>query len=436
MAPTIPLESITTFCNETELTALQEFTVISDNFLDHVELVTCLEYHWGLDKGDLDLDVPMNKMQVRPDLKELLDASKCLVLPPEDIRDDIIAFTYKNDKMHVNDRRPYTEIFGGDCHPFRLYVGDIDTPFFSRSLDEAGIPTYTRVDFRSPDAPLVTSTAHPFFVAHSSKKHIFAEEAPFLSCQLESQFIHITFLWKKGIPSAFSDPWRKLRHPLSDDGLPPSMEDILRSRRALNRASRESMTVVDDNEGTDSGRLTSKNLMKLAAESSSRGVKRLRDDSNPLFPSSTPTLVASDQPAPESRPQKRRRRSQSEFLPRSRKAPRNHYRAQSLPLEEDIYRIDEDAPLVYRWLSSISKDTVENLEPLQLPEEQSIARDDDEVSIDVEEACSGLCVIVGRQPEIPHRSDSPEPVKRQPDLFGPESSSMIEFRRVLLRYVE
>ncbi|KAJ7588076.1 hypothetical protein C8J56DRAFT_1026151 [Mycena floridula] len=435
MAQTIPLESITTFCNENELTALQELTVISDSFLDDVELVTCLEYHWGLDKGDLDLDVPMNKMQVRSDLKDLIAVGRCLVLPPDDINSDIVSFTLRNDKMAMNDRRPYTEIFEGNCHRFQLHVGDIDTPFFARSLNEAGIPTYTRVDFRSPDAPLVTSTAHPFFVAHSSMKHIFAEEAPFLSNELESQFIQITFLWTQKIPSAFSDPWRKHRHPLSDNGLPPSTEDILRSRRASNRASREGMTVVDDNEATDSGRLNSKNLIKLVAETSSRGVKRLRDDSNPLFPSSTPTLVASDQLAPDSRPRKRRR-SQSESLPGSRKAPRNHYRARSLPLEEDIYGIDEDALLVYRWLSSISKDTVENLEPLQLPEEQSIARDDDEVPIDVEEACIGLCVIVGRRPEIPYRSDSPEPVKREPELFGSDSSSRREFRRVLLRYVE
>ncbi|KAJ7592351.1 hypothetical protein C8J56DRAFT_1046721 [Mycena floridula] len=110
--------------------------------------------------------------------------------------------------------------------------------------------------------------------------------------------------------------------------------------------------VLDVHQTVDSGRLTSKNLMKLATESSSRGVKRLRDDSDPIA---------------------------------------------------------------------------------QLLEEQSIAKDDEEVAVDVKAACSGLCAILKRQPVIPYRSDSPETVKRQPALFGSDSSSRIEFRRVLLR---
>ncbi|KAJ7588122.1 hypothetical protein C8J56DRAFT_1050187 [Mycena floridula] len=168
--------------------------------------------------------------------------------------------------------------------------------------------------------------------------------------------------------------------------------------------------VLDVHQTVDSGRLTSKNLMKLATESSSRGVKRLRDDSDPIFPSSAPILVASDQLAPESLDL------------------RNDDRA-----SQNLLSVDEDALLVYRWSSFISKVTAENLEPAQLLEEQSIAKDDNEVAVDVEAACSGLCAILKRQPVIPYRSDSPETVKRQPELFGSDSSSRIEFHRVLLR---
>ncbi|KAL1713955.1 hypothetical protein EV715DRAFT_210540 [Schizophyllum commune] len=182
------------------------------------------EYYWGLQKGELDLDTPLNHIELRSDMSEKLTVGDWALVPtPETLR-SMLRFAKYNAKASLRARKHYLTAF-----PAKEYEYEVVPLYMLKGRS----PTlYVHGDsraktFRAPykGLPRIKSFAHPFFVAWVACDLLDLQAPLVMSIEeaesLRSPVGDIIDYWYNEPPEAFligPDVWNQHRHPLSDDG--------------------------------------------------------------------------------------------------------------------------------------------------------------------------------------------------------------------------
>lgn len=190
----------------------------------HVSSLTMLEWHWGLQKGQLDPSSKENHLSLRSDMKKKFREYDWTLMPtPETLR-TIQQFVAYNAE-HPNARKSIRQVF--DTEVFEYF-------FVPLMMNTA--PSYPAVQCRLEDGsqenhvhpytslPLVLSRAHPFFVVLAAFSHI-RKGGTHLSVEEKRRnfgaILDLGRAWLADAPPEFVrglDVWKAHRYPYSDDG--------------------------------------------------------------------------------------------------------------------------------------------------------------------------------------------------------------------------
>ncbi|KAL1713953.1 hypothetical protein EV715DRAFT_276920 [Schizophyllum commune] len=187
-------------------------------------LIEHFEYYWGMRKGELDLESPLNYIELRLDMSERLSSGDWTLIPTPEILELMLRMAEYNKTAPLHGRKHYLLEFPAQEYeyvviplcmleekPPTLYVHGGACPKMYR-------PPYN-------DLPRIRSSAHPFFVVWVASEQIDMDASSYLP-EEEAQLLtdalgDIVDCWDKQPPEAFligPDVWRQHRHPLSDDG--------------------------------------------------------------------------------------------------------------------------------------------------------------------------------------------------------------------------
>ncbi|KAI5886959.1 uncharacterized protein SCHCODRAFT_02590397 [Schizophyllum commune H4-8] len=181
------------------------------------------EYHWGLDKGELDLSTPLNHIQLRSDMVECLNDADWTLLPTKKILDAMVALSDFNKTTDLNKRKRFTEIlpeqeYEYEFLPMRISQRDRPQLYLKRGSTTRTIKrAYSRM-------PCIRSRAHPLFVSLRAYDDIHSgyDSMPEAKMdRLQKMLANVLWRWDSHPPVEFlvgPDVWQKHRHPSSDDG--------------------------------------------------------------------------------------------------------------------------------------------------------------------------------------------------------------------------
>ncbi|KAI5886940.1 uncharacterized protein SCHCODRAFT_0237716 [Schizophyllum commune H4-8] len=180
------------------------------------------EYYWGLQKGQLDLNTPLNHLQLRSDMAKKLDKQEWIVVPTKENMNAIIALSRYNQSQDVDSRRPFTEVLPEVEYEYEfvpLYINEQRRP--SLYIKQGNTTTIMHPPF--DQMPRIKSRAHPLFVIFRSEDvlSLFISEPNTRQRQLTLAAGTVIYRWIQPPPPEFlvgPDVWREHRHPLSDDG--------------------------------------------------------------------------------------------------------------------------------------------------------------------------------------------------------------------------
>ncbi|KAI4521680.1 hypothetical protein K525DRAFT_284691 [Schizophyllum commune Loenen D] len=201
-------------------------------------LIEHFEYYWGMEKGELDLESPLNHIELRLDMSERLSPGDWTLIPTPEILQLMLRMAEYNKIAPLHARKHYLVEFPAQEYeyvmiplcmlqekPPTLYVHGSARPKMYR-------PPYK-------DLPRIRSSAHPFFVVWVASEQIDMNASSYLpeeDAQLLTNALgDIVDCWDKQPPEAFligPDVWRQHRHPLSDDG--QEADAALRDCRKVN----------------------------------------------------------------------------------------------------------------------------------------------------------------------------------------------------------
>ncbi|KAL1674739.1 hypothetical protein EV122DRAFT_281733 [Schizophyllum commune] len=196
------------------------------------------EYYWGMQKGELNLDSPLNHIELRPDMSKRLGSGDWTLIPtPETLR-SMLQMAEHNKTAPLHARKHYLQEFPAQEYEY------VVIPLCM--LEEKPPTLYVHGGarakmYRPPykDLPRIRSHAHPFFVVWVASEQIDMDASSYLP-EKDAQLItdavgDIVDCWDKQPPEAFligPDVWRQHRHPLSDDG--QEADAALRNSRKVN----------------------------------------------------------------------------------------------------------------------------------------------------------------------------------------------------------
>ncbi|KAL1734988.1 hypothetical protein EV714DRAFT_280652 [Schizophyllum commune] len=187
-------------------------------------LIEHFEYYWGMQKGELDLESPLNHIELRLDMSERLSSGDWTLIPTPETLGSMLQMAEYNMTAPLHARKHYLLEFPAQEYeyvmiplcmleekPPTLYVHGGARPKMYRPLYK--------------DLPRIRSSAHPFFVVWVASEQIDMDASSYLP-EKDAQLItdavgDIVDCWDKQPPEAFlvgPDVWRQHRHPLSDDG--------------------------------------------------------------------------------------------------------------------------------------------------------------------------------------------------------------------------
>ncbi|THU76412.1 hypothetical protein K435DRAFT_846609, partial [Dendrothele bispora CBS 962.96] len=129
------------------------------------QIKECLEYNWGLKRGELDLDIAHNLVQVRADMPRLIKYALYFVPTPA-------TFQAILNQAAVNDshaRTPYTESFPVQDYEYILAPLCIDVPLYLRDPESGETQ---RFDHPYHNLPTFSSSVHPFHFAYNSISYV------------------------------------------------------------------------------------------------------------------------------------------------------------------------------------------------------------------------------------------------------------------------
>ncbi|KAL1713960.1 hypothetical protein EV715DRAFT_210573 [Schizophyllum commune] len=183
------------------------------------------EYYWGLEKGDINLESPLNHIQLRADMSERLKKREWVFMPTPDTLKAIHCMAVHNKTASIHERR----------HCLReLPAQEYEYDFVPLHLLDCGghPPLYVKHGrssraIRAPytSMPRIRSQAHPLFVIFMASRILNSSCALVMpedqAKALMSPLSKIILCWLNEPPEEWymgADVWRPHRHPLSDDG--------------------------------------------------------------------------------------------------------------------------------------------------------------------------------------------------------------------------
>ncbi|KAI5886897.1 uncharacterized protein SCHCODRAFT_0237694 [Schizophyllum commune H4-8] len=187
-------------------------------------LIEHFEYYWGMQKGELDLESPLNHIELRLDMSERLRSGDWTLIPTPETLGSMLRMAEYNKTAPIHARKHYLLEF-----PAQEYEYDV-IPLCM--LEEKPPTLYVHggarpKTYRPPykDLPRIRSSAHPFFVVWVASEQIDMNASSYLpeedAQRLTDALGDIVDCWDKQPPEAFligPDVWKQHRHPLSDDG--------------------------------------------------------------------------------------------------------------------------------------------------------------------------------------------------------------------------
>ncbi|ETW86554.1 hypothetical protein HETIRDRAFT_240951, partial [Heterobasidion irregulare TC 32-1] len=159
--------------------------LLNQRLWDNKEMLTRLEWHWGMKYSSLELDVEANRIYLRQDLLESFDSNRWLLLPPPEMRKATTAHRdgscfHLSSKIHLMILQLYegAETFEYRLLPLRHGIESIDRfdqPNSIRTFSPAAEQSPTRYSNPFDTLPTLVSRAKPHFVICDSAAKLFHE---------------------------------------------------------------------------------------------------------------------------------------------------------------------------------------------------------------------------------------------------------------------
>ncbi|KAL1735007.1 hypothetical protein EV714DRAFT_201343 [Schizophyllum commune] len=180
------------------------------------------EYYWGLQRGQLALETPLNHLQLRSDMAKKLDKQEWVIVSSQETMDAMMALSRYNQSRDVDSRKVFTEVLPEVEYEYEfvpLYINEQRRP--SLYIKQGNTTTIMHPPF--DQMPRIKSRAHPLFVVFRSEDvlSLFISEPNTRQRQLTLAAGAVIYRWIQPPPPEFlvgPDVWRQHRHPLSDDG--------------------------------------------------------------------------------------------------------------------------------------------------------------------------------------------------------------------------
>ncbi|KAI5830946.1 hypothetical protein K523DRAFT_415428 [Schizophyllum commune Tattone D] len=209
---------------------MHEYPIVNHRIVDldlgqYRRQIEHLEYYWGLQKGDIDLESPLNHMQLRADMSERLRKRDWVCMPTPQTLRAIYDMAQHNKIASSNERRHcFQELpahdYEYDFVPLHLLKrGGHPSLYFKHGSSTKAI--------RAPYnfMPRIRSHAHPLFVVFMAD-HILGLTGTLVMPENQAKalalpIIRIVSCWLNEPPEEWyigADVWKPHRHPLSDDG--------------------------------------------------------------------------------------------------------------------------------------------------------------------------------------------------------------------------
>ncbi|KAL1734970.1 hypothetical protein EV714DRAFT_268241 [Schizophyllum commune] len=219
----IPSESVST-CQNLRSLPIVNHRIIALDKGEYRRQKEHFEYHWGMQKGELDLSSPLNHILLREDMVAALKDLEWTLMPTKEVLDTMYEMAEYNKIADVRSRKHFLKEL-----PEGEYEYNIVPLYYLKHRTTLYADLGDRVKaYRTPykTLPRIRSRAHPFFVAF------------FTDCQLDKcaaivmpenkaralmrSVGRITWCWWNEPPQEFlvgdENMWKAHRHPLSDDG--------------------------------------------------------------------------------------------------------------------------------------------------------------------------------------------------------------------------
>ncbi|KAI5830947.1 hypothetical protein K523DRAFT_301549 [Schizophyllum commune Tattone D] len=222
--PALPSDAFST------IEKLHECPLVNHRVLDldpgqYKRQIEHFEYYWGLEKGGIDLESPLNHILLRADMSERLKKREWTILPTQETLQAILNMAEHNKTAALHERRhcllelPSQE-YEYDFVPLHLLKRGGHPPLYvNRDRSTRAL----RAPYKS--MPRIRSQAHPLFVAFMSSD-ILDRTATLVMPEDQAATMmfplsRINLCWINEPPEEwymYADVWRPHRHPLSDDG--------------------------------------------------------------------------------------------------------------------------------------------------------------------------------------------------------------------------
>ncbi|KAL1660593.1 hypothetical protein GGF50DRAFT_62905, partial [Schizophyllum commune] len=187
-------------------------------------LIEHFEYYWGMQKGELDLESPLNHIELRLDMSERLSSGDWTLIPTPETLGSMLQMAEYNKTAPLHARKHYLMEFPAQEYEYVM----IPLCMLEEKPPALYVHGGARTKMYRPpykDLPRIRSSAHTFFVVWVASEQIDMDASSYLP-EEEAQLLtdalgDIVDCWDKQPPEAFlvgPDVWRQHRHPLSDDG--------------------------------------------------------------------------------------------------------------------------------------------------------------------------------------------------------------------------
>ncbi|KAL1699933.1 hypothetical protein EV121DRAFT_283729 [Schizophyllum commune] len=182
------------------------------------------EYYWGMQKGELDLNLPLNHIELRLDMSERLSSGDWTLIPTPETLGSMLRMAEYNKTAPLHARKHYLLEFPAQEYEYVMIpLCMLEEKPPTLYVHGGARPKMYRPPYK--DLPRIMSSAHPFFVVWVASEQIDMDASSYLpeeDAQLITDAVgDIVDCWDKQPPEAFlvgPDVWRQHRHPLSDDG--------------------------------------------------------------------------------------------------------------------------------------------------------------------------------------------------------------------------
>ncbi|KAJ3739738.1 hypothetical protein DFH05DRAFT_1512619 [Lentinula detonsa] len=129
--------------------------------------ITELEFYWGLEKGELDLWSPLNRISVRADIGRLILSWELALVPTDEVLRTILYVAKDNRKRDIDQRRNCFEALPPGEYEYSLVPVQKIPPRLFLIKDHTN--SFEKLDIIPPHYPRVKLNVHPVFaVVHGA----------------------------------------------------------------------------------------------------------------------------------------------------------------------------------------------------------------------------------------------------------------------------